>query len=147
MADTESFSTFHIENLYFGVKTADVIELTKGLSVTQAPLARPEISGFINLRGQIVTAVDIRTRLNFSKKIPNENTISVFFKHDEMQFGLMVDEVNDILELSSNDFEEPPTNLSDFALELIVGVYKLPNKLLLILDSSKILKILQSKSD
>lgn len=135
----QAYSTFSIDNLYFGFLTAEVVELTKGLDITPVPLGPKAVSGFINLRGQIVSAIDMRTRLGLSPGVFNENTISIFFKYQGTLFGLLVDEVNDILELDQSTFEVPPSNLPSAAQDLIVGVHKLPQKLLLILDPNRII--------
>ena len=134
----QAYSTFSIDNLYFGFLTAEVVELTKGLDITPVPLGPKAVSGFINLRGQIVSAIDMRTRLGLSG-VFNENTISIFFKYQGTLFGLLVDEVNDILELDQSTFEVPPSNLPSAAQDLIVGVHKLPQKLLLILEPNRII--------
>lgn len=135
----QAYSTFSINSLYFGFLTAEVVELTKGLDITPVPLGPKAVSGFINLRGQIVSAIDMRIRLGLSPGVFNENTISIFFKYQGTLFGLLVDEVNDILELDQSTFEDPPSNLSSAAQDLIVGVHKLPQKLLLILDPNRII--------
>jgi purine-binding chemotaxis protein CheW len=135
----QAYSTFSIDNLYFGFLTAEVVELTKGLDITPVPLGPKAVSGFINLRGQIVSAIDMRIRLGLSPGVFNENTISIFFKYQGTLFGLLVDEVNDILELDQSTFENPPSNLPSAAQDLIVGVHKLPQKLLLILDPNRII--------
>jgi len=135
----QAYSTFSIDNLYFGFLTAEVVELTKGLDITPVPLGPKAVSGFINLRGQIVSAIDMRTRLGLSPGVFNENTISIFFKYQGTLFGLLVDEVNDILELDQSTFEVPPSNLPSAAQDLIVGVHKLPQKLLLILEPNRII--------
>lgn len=135
----QAYSTFSIDNLYFGFLTAEVVELTKGLDITPVPLGPKAVSGFINLRGQIVSAIDMRTRLGLSPGVFNENTISIFFKYQGTLFGLLVDEVNDILELDQSTFENPPSNLPSAAQDLIVGVHKLPQKLLLILEPNRII--------
>ena len=135
----QAYSTFSIDNLYFGFLTAEVVELTKGLDITPAPLGPESVSGFINLRGQIVSAIDMRIRLGLSPGTHNENTISIFLKYQGILFGLLVDEVNDILELDHSTFEEPPSNLPSAARDLIVGVHKLPQRLLLILDPNRII--------
>jgi purine-binding chemotaxis protein CheW len=135
----QAYSTFSIDNLYFGFLTAEVVELTKGLDITPVPLGPKAVSGFINLRGQIVSAIDMRIRLGLSPGVFNENTISIFFKYQGTLFGLLVDEVNDILELDQSTFENPPSNLPSAAQDLIVGVHKLPQKLLLILEPNRII--------
>lgn len=140
----QAYSTFMVGNYHFGVRTSDVIEFTKGLEVTPVPLGPPMVSGFLNLRGQIVTAIDIRKQLGLPPIEITASTISIFFKHEGALFSLLVDGVNDILELSDDDFEPPPSNLSASAHEILIGVYKLPKSLLIILDPQKIVGLIYS---
>lgn len=139
MSSVQAYSTFFVDGLYFGILTSEVIELTKGLEVTPVPLGPVGVSGFINLRGQIVTAIDMRKRLGLHSIENSDTTISLFFQDQGTLFGLLVDDVSDILELDQSSFEEPPSNISLASRELILGVHKLPQKLLLILDPSKII--------
>jgi purine-binding chemotaxis protein CheW len=139
MSSVQAYSTFFVDDLYFGILTSEVIELTKGLEVTPVPLGPVGVSGFINLRGQIVTAIDMRKRLGLHTIENSDTTISLFFQDQGTLFGLLVDDVSDILELDQSSFEEPPSNISLASRELILGVHKLPQKLLLILDPSKII--------
>lgn len=140
----QAYSTFMVHDFYFGVRTSDVVEFTKGLDVTPIPLGPDIVAGFMNLRGQIVTAIDIRKQLQLPPLEITEHTISIFFRHEGVLFSLLVDEVNDILELSDEDFEPPPSNLSAAAHEILIGVYKLPQKLLIILDPQKIVASIYS---
>jgi purine-binding chemotaxis protein CheW len=139
MSSVQAYSTFFVDGLYFGILTSEVIELTKGLEVTPVPLGPVGVSGFINLRGQIVTAIDMRKRLGLHSIEHSESTISLFFQDQGTLFGLLVDDVSDILELDQSSFEEPPSNISLASRELILGVHKLPQRLLLILDPHKII--------
>jgi len=139
MSTAQAYSTFSVGDFYLGILTSEVIELTKGLEVTPVPLGPVGVSGFINLRGQIVTAIDMRKRLGLHSIEHSDTTISLFFEDQGTLFGLLVDDVSDILELDKSSFEEPPSNLSLASSELILGVHKLPHKLLLILDPHKII--------
>jgi purine-binding chemotaxis protein CheW len=139
MSSVQAYSTFFVDGLYFGILTSEVIELTKGLEVTPVPLGPIGVSGFINLRGQIVTAIDMRKRLGLHPIEHSDTTISLFFQDQGTLFGLLVDDVSDILELDQSSFEEPPSNISLASRELILGVHKLPQRLLLILDPHKII--------
>jgi purine-binding chemotaxis protein CheW len=139
MSSVQAYSTFFVDGLYFGILTSEVIELTKGLEITPVPLGPVGVSGFINLRGQIVTAIDMRKRLGLHSIEHSDTTISLFFQDQGTLFGLLVDDVSDILELDQSSFEEPPSNISLASRELILGVHKLPQRLLLILDPNKII--------
>ena len=138
MKTSKVYSTFHIGDLYFCIPTERGVEVSNGFEVTPAPLGPPEVAGFINLRGQIVTAIDMHVRLGLPPRTRRQGGIGLFFKEKDALFGLLVDEANEILELDEKDFEQPPSNLPELARDLISGVYKLPNQLLLILETHKI---------
>jgi purine-binding chemotaxis protein CheW len=136
---TEILSTFHVGDFYCGIHTKEVIELTKDLEVTPVPLAPPSILGLLNLRGQIVTAIDMRVRLSCERKEISSDSIGIFYKHSGSFFSFIVDRVNEIIELDEKDFEPPPSNLTGPALNFVAGVYKMPGRLLLVLDPQKLI--------
>ena len=139
MTTTEILSTFHVGDFYCGIHTKEVIELTKDLEVTPVPLAPPSILGLLNLRGQIVTAIDMRVRLSCERKEISSDSIGIFYKHSGSFFSFIVDRVNEIIELEEKDFEPPPSNLTGPALNFVAGVYKMPGRLLLVLDPQKLI--------
>lgn len=138
MSATKVYSTFHVADFYFGIPTERGVEVSNGFEVTPAPLGPAEVAGFINLRGQIVTAIDMHVRLGLPPRQFREGGIGLFFKEKDALFGLLVDGADEILELNESTFEQPPSNLPERARDLILGVYKLPNQLLLILETHKI---------
>ncbi len=139
MTTTEILSTFHVGDFYCGIHTKEVIELTKDLEVTPVPLAPASILGLLNLRGQIVTAIDMRVRLSCERKEISSDSIGIFYKHSGSFFSFVVDRVNEIIELDEKDFEPPPSNLTGPALNFVAGVYKMPGRLLLVLDPQKLI--------
>jgi len=138
MCRLSSYATFYVGNLYFGIPIAVGVEVTKGQEVTPVPLGPKEVAGFFNLRGQIVTAIDMRVRLGFEPIADNSDLLSIFFQDQDHLFAILVDRVGDFTQVSEATFEEAPSNLDANARELIVGVHKLTDKLLLILDTQKI---------
>ncbi|MEI6723489.1 MAG: chemotaxis protein CheW [Betaproteobacteria bacterium] len=139
MSTTNSYATFYADKFYFGILTSEVLELTKVTDITPVPLAPPTITGLINLRGQIVTAVNMRRRLAVGQSDCQGETTTILIEKSGVMYGLLVDRVSDILELDEKDFETPPSSVSAEAKELIVGVSKLPGELLFILDTTKII--------
>lgn len=138
MKRSGSYVTFYIGPLYFGIPIAIGVEVTKGQKVTPVPLGPKEVAGFFNLRGQIVTAIDMRVRLGFDAIPHDDENLSIFFQDQDCLFAFLVDRVGDFTKVSAETFEEIPSNLHTNAKELIVGVHKLADKLMLILDTQKI---------
>lgn len=138
MSRSGAYATFYVGNLFFGIPIAIGVEVTKGQEVTPVPLGPKEVAGFFNLRGHIVTAIDMRVRLGLEANVDGPDTVSIFFQDQDALFALMVDRVGDFTQVSEVTFEETPSNLDPNARELIVGVHKLADKLLLILDTQRI---------
>ena len=90
------------------------------------------------MRGHIVTAIDMRVRLGLEASADGPDVVSIFFQDQDSLFALMVDRVGDFTQVTESTFEETPSNLDPNARDLIVGVHKLADKLLLILDTQKI---------
>jgi len=138
MSRSGAYATFFVGNFYFGIPISIGVEVTKGQEVTPVPLGPKEVAGFFNLRGNIVTAIDMRSRLNMSAGPSGVDDISIFFQDQDHLFALLVDRVGDFNEVTEQTFEETTSNLDSNARELIVGVHKLADKLLLVLDTHKI---------
>jgi purine-binding chemotaxis protein CheW len=97
--------------------------------------------GLINLRGQIVTALDMRRRLGLSPRLADRLPMNLVVRTEEGPVSLLVDEIGDVLQLDPADFEAAPDNLTPAARELVRGVYKLKNRLLLVLDPDQTLEV------
>lgn len=128
------FSTFFVADLYFGVDVLRVQELLRTQQMTRVPQAPEVIGGLINLRGQIVTAIDMRRRLRLPPRPADRPPVNMVVRTDDGAVSLLVDEIGDVLDLDAATYERPPENLDPAARELIRGVYKLNDRLLLILD-------------
>jgi purine-binding chemotaxis protein CheW len=134
MGDAQQFCTFYLDGRYFGVDVRNVQEIIRCQPMTQVPLAPEVVSGLINLRGQIVTAIDLRTRLELQRRHADRLPVNVVVQTDDGAVSLLVDEIGDVVEVSQELFERPPETLKGKAREFILGAYKLKNRLLLILD-------------
>lgn len=131
---TQQFCTFYVDGLYFGVDVLHVQEVIRSLEVTRVPLAPVAVHGLINLRGQIVTAVDLRTRLGLALRPEGVEPMNVVVRTEDGAISLWVDEIGDVIEAADDSFERTPETLPAMAKELIRGVYKLPDRLMLVLD-------------
>jgi len=107
--------------------------------LTVVPLTQPVIAGLMNLRGQIVTAIDLRHRLGLPPREPGERPINVVVRTPDGAVSLLVDEIGDVIEVSDDAFERAPETLDDDARALIRGAYKLKDRLLLVLDAARTL--------
>jgi purine-binding chemotaxis protein CheW len=141
MAGKRQFSTFVVDRLLFGVEVEKVQEVIRYQEMTRVPLAPPVVKGLINLRGQIVTAVDLRRRLGLRERAATDLPMNVVVRHEDGAVSLLVDEISDVLEVEEEAFELPPGTLAGEARELIRGVYKLKDTLLIALDTDKTLNL------
>lgn len=145
MSDPKQYCTFFLDGLFFGVNVLGVQEVIKFQSMTQVPLASRVVSGLINLRGQIVTAIDLRRRLELDEREEEIPPMNVVVRTDDGPVSLLVDDIGDVLELSDDTFEPPPPTMKGVARELITGVHKLDERLLLILDMPKVVLVPECK--
>jgi purine-binding chemotaxis protein CheW len=137
MADDRQYCTFFVDGHYFGLDVRQVQEIIRYQEMTRVPLAPPEVRGLINLRGQIVTAIDLRRRLDLKERPADQLPVNVVVQTDDGAVSLLVDEIGDVLDVSEELFERPPETLRGRARELIRGAYKLKERLLLILDTER----------
>lgn len=131
--------TFLVDGHLFGVPTTEVLELSRFQKLTPVPLAPAAISGLMNLRGQVVTALDMRCRLGFSPRPEGLLPMNIVLRREDVLVSLLVDKVGEVLDLDESTFEQPPDTLRGLARQLVRGVHKLPGRLLLLLDTQKIL--------
>ncbi len=103
----------------------------------QVPLAPEVVSGLINLRGQIVTSIDMRRRLNLPLRSPEAIPMNIVVRSGDEAVCLLVDEIGDVLQVDAARFERRLHNIDPAVRDLIVGVYKLDDRLLLVLDTNK----------
>lgn len=141
MAGRKQFSTFLVDRLLFGVAVEKVQEVIRYQEMTRVPLAPPVVKGLINLRGQIVTAIDLRRRLGLRERPASDLPMNVVIRHNDGAVSFLVDEIGDVLEVEEESFELAPGTVALQARELIQGVYKLKNTILIVLDTEKVLDL------
>ena len=141
MANTKQFCTFFLNGLFFGVEVLKVQEVIRYQEMTRVPLAPGMIRGLINLRGQIVTAIDLRHRLELPARAGEQLPMNVVVRSDDGAVSLLVDEIGDVVEIEEDVYETAPETLQGVGRELIQGVYKLKERLLLILDTEKTINL------
>ena len=136
--ETGEFVTFHIAEQHFGIPVLTVQDVLNSHRITRIPLAPPEIAGSLNLRGRIVTAIDVRCRLNLPSRKASD-CMSVVVDHDGELYSLLVDSVGEVLALNTSDFERNPPTLERVFREYSLGIYRLKDKLLVVLDVDRLL--------
>jgi purine-binding chemotaxis protein CheW len=141
MANAQQFCTFYVDRQFFGVPVQQVQEVIRYQEMTRVPLVPRVIRGLINLRGQIVVAIDLRRRLKAPERPENQLPMNVVVRTADGALSLLVDEIGDVLEVQEETFERPPETLQGIARELVSGVHKLPSALLLILDTEKAVNV------
>lgn len=137
--------TFKLADYFFGVDVERVQEVIRHQEMTRVPLAGQEIRGLINLRGQIVTAVDLRMLLGLGEFSSGDEPMNIIVRDEGGAVSFQVDEIGDVLEVSDAAFERPPETLKGVARKLIRGAYKLDGRLLLALDADKAVVHLEKK--
>ena len=135
-----SYCTFRVDNLLFGVEVKKVQEVIRKQPTTRVPLAPAVIHGLMNLRGQIVSLLDLRQRLGLSPRDEETKTMNVVIRSPEGPVSLLVDEIGDVVQVQGQ-CEQPPETLQGEQRELISGAYKLEGGLLLILDTDRVQSI------
>jgi purine-binding chemotaxis protein CheW len=128
------YSTCFVADLFFGVDVLRVQEVLRFQPMTCVPQAPEEVEGLINLRGQIVTAIDMRRRLGLPPRAGDQTPMNMVVRTEDGIVSLLVDEIGDVLDVEASAFIEPPENIDAVARDLIRGVYKMKGRLLLVLD-------------
>jgi len=139
------FSTFYVADMFFGVDVLQVQEVLRAQQMSPVPQAPYVIEGLINLRGQIVTAIDMRRQLQLPPRAGEEAPMNMVVRTADGAVSLLVDEIGDVLAMDAATCERPPENLDAKARELIRGVYKLKDRLLLVLDTERAVEVDWSK--
>lgn len=134
----QMFCTFRLGDLSFGVEAKQVQEVLFDRQLTRVPLAPPEVRGLLNLRGQIVPALDLRRRLGLPPAQGDRPPMNVVIRLGDGPVSFLVDEIGEVIEVNDADFEPPPETLTGEARRLIRGAYKLDDRLLLALAANEV---------
>ncbi|MBT3764240.1 MAG: chemotaxis protein CheW [Rhodospirillaceae bacterium] len=140
----EDFVTFMVGDQMFGTPILMVQDILMLEKIEPIPLAPPEVLGSINLRGRIVTVVDIRQRLGMPKSKENDQDrkmMGVTIEQEHDLYTLMVDKIGDVLSVSTEMFEGNPSTLDPAWSEFALGVYRLEGQLMVVLDVDRLLDI------
>jgi len=133
------YVTFTIAGQLFGIPVKQVQDVLQGGTITRIPLAPPEIAGVLNLRGRIVTAIDVRLRLGLPPRDDAENIMSLVVDHGGELYSLRVDEVGDVYSIDPTTFDRNPPTLDPKIRDFSAGIYRRNEKLMVVLDVERLL--------
>lgn len=133
---SRDYVTFTVAGQEFGLTAVDVRDVLKTQALTRVPMALPEIAGLINLRGHIVTAIDLRRRFGLADRAAADKSMSIVVEHKSDQFCLLADGVGDVVALDTNRIEPNPSSMDDTWRAFSKGVVRRNNGLMILLDLS-----------
>ncbi|MCC9643238.1 chemotaxis protein CheW [Rhodopirellula sp. JC740] len=142
MIDDEQICTFYLDEQIFGVEVKAVQEVIRYQTMTEVPLGHESVCGLINLRGQIVTAIDLRTRMGLPDRSPEHLPMNIIVRSAcGNATSFLVDRIGEVKEVDNQNFELPPGTLNGVARELVRGAYKTETDLILILDAERAMNV------
>jgi purine-binding chemotaxis protein CheW len=135
------FCTFFINEIYFGIDVMEVQEVIRYQEMTPIPLTPMDIAGLINLRGQIITVIDLKCRLEMNKQlaVQEQGNFNIILRTNSELVSLLVDEMGDVVEVADGEFEPTPSTLKGKIRQMLDGAYKFENDFLLVLNAGKVL--------
>ena len=137
----QGFVTLTLAGQLCGVPVLAVREVITNSKIVCVPLAPPEIAGNINLRGRIVTAVDTRCRLGLEPAPDAAESVALVAEADGALYALLIDQVQEVLSLRADVIEETPSNLGPTWQQFGRGVFRLPDRLMVVLDIGRLLAL------
>lgn len=135
------YVTVTIGDHFFGLPIARVQDVFVPARLTRVPLAPPEIAGILNLRGRVVTAIDMRSRLDLGTRQPGQAVMAIGIELKGESYGLLVDSVGEVMQLLNSACEAKPVNLEPRLARVAAGIYRLEGQLMLVLDVDRVLDI------
>ena len=138
MSETRRYCSFHLDGMTLGVDALDVQEIIRYQPMTRVPLADTAITGLINLRGQIVTAIDLRRRLDLPARGDDQLPVNVVVRTDDGAVSLLVDKIGDVVEVDDDQLHQAPETVAREVRALMRGALPMPDRLLLVLDTARL---------
>ena len=138
--DARQFVTLYLGNQLFGIPVLQVHDILAQQRITPVPLAQPAILGSLNLRGRIVTAIDMRTAIGLEKLPADAIRMNVVVEHANDLYSLVVDRVGEVLTVPEKSYERNPGTLDVRFRQVSAGIYRLDSGLLVVLDVARLLK-------
>lgn len=138
-AGTKEFVTATIEGQLFGIPVLTTQDVLSPQALANVPLSQPEVAGALNLRGRIVTAIDLRARLGMAPA-DKAKSMSIVVDHQGELYSLLIDEVGEVLSVPLDAFEQTPPTLDAGWREVATGIFRLDGQLMVVLEVDKLLE-------
>jgi purine-binding chemotaxis protein CheW len=142
----QEFVTVTIHGQLFGIPVLQVQDVLGPQSINRIPLAPAEVAGSLNLRGRIVTAIDVRRRLGLPRYEGSEGGMHVVVEQGSELYSLIIDQVGEVLSLSMAEFESNPANLDPLWRDVTAGIFQLDGKLMVVLDIDRLLSFSKAEA-
>lgn len=143
--EEQVFVTLTVADQLCGIPVLSVRDILGEQAITRIPLAPPEIAGSLNLRGRIVTAIDLRRRLKLPPPPDGMKRMSVVAEQSGELYALLVDQVSEVMSLKTTAFERNPPTLSEGWTLFSTGIYRLDDRLLVVLDVARLLNLSEAQ--
>ena len=135
------FVTATIGGQLFGLPIARVQDVFVPDRLTRVPLAPPEIAGLLNVRGRILTVIDMWRRLGVERGVAQRRPLAIGIEHDGESYGLLIDQIGEVLKLPAGAREDNPINLDRKLAAVSAGVYRSDKRLMVVLDLDRVLEL------
>lgn len=139
--DSRMIVTMKVGGQMFGVNVKHVCDVLRRQKITPVPLAPPEVTGSLNLRGRIVTVIDLRRRLQLPENPAPSECAFVVVEYKNELYSLMVDSVGEVLTIADAQVEHPPANMGGVWKDIATGIHKLPDELIVLADVQALLRL------
>ena len=137
--DSQEFVTVVLDGQWFGIPVLTVQDVLGPRQIARIPISPPEVAGSLNLRGRIVTAIDPRVRLGLPERTESGSGMSVVVEHDGDLYSLLIDSVGEVLNLPAHQYERNPSTLDSRWRDISAGIYRLDDRLMVVLDVARLL--------
>ncbi len=138
--DTMELATFFVGEALCGINILNIQEINKHFEITKVPQSSDYVVGILNLRGKIVTIIDLGKKLELSNKRNEKDKRNIIVNSNDEHIGLLVDSISDVVNSEKDQFEPSPSNLNGIKGKYFSGVLKTENSLIGILDIDEVLK-------
>lgn len=137
---TVEFVTVNLADQLLGIPVLAVHDVLRSQNITPIPLSNDSIAGVLNLRGRIVTAIDLRRHLGFDERGEDESYMCVVIEHNDEPYSFLIDSVGEVISVDAADFDKNPVTMDERIRAVSSGIFRLKGKLLVVLDVAHLIE-------